>query len=175
MPQIEKQPGYEVKKGRIPDADLRGLCERVKSKNENAICIRYDQKFLSWRVREHPFLKYDEYQVFKAAKLRAYAFVTLFESVASISDLLSEDSYATSLLLSTIVKDYARKAQRFRFIGNPKDSLAQDLFDQLRQFGFSVATNLVLSVRHKTGGKYEQIFDIRNWHVNGLWTEGYRY
>ncbi|MFC1894036.1 GNAT family N-acetyltransferase, partial [Chloroflexota bacterium] len=78
IPQIEKKRGYEVRKGRIPDGDLRGLSQRVKSKNENAICIRYDEKYLSWRIREHPFLKYDEYQVCQGAKLRAYAFVVLF-------------------------------------------------------------------------------------------------
>ena len=105
--------------------------------------------------------------------LHAYALVAVFEGVASISELTSEDRYGTSLLLSTILKDYAKKVGRFYFLGNPKDFLAQDIFDQLHRFGFSLYSNWNFGLRDLTGRRNEQIFDIRNWHVNGLWTEGY--
>ncbi len=179
IPQIQKQAGYEIKKGEIDERSLKELYERVKSKHNNIVSLKYDQKYLRWRVREHPFLKYDEYQVYQGGKLRAYAFVVLFQGFASISDILSEDRYATSLLLYAILKDYAKKAGRFRFLGNPRDSLAQDVFDQLHQFGFSVdektSGSWNFTVKDLTGGKYEQIFDIRNWHITGLWTEGFLY
>lgn len=87
--------------------------------------------------------------------------------------LTSEDIYATSLLLYTIIKEYAKKAGRIQFFGNSEDLLARNVFDQLRQFGFSLSGTGNLVLRDLTGGKIKQIFDIGNWHINGLWTEGH--
>jgi hypothetical protein len=176
---IEKRDGYEIRNGRMPVQDLQELLERLKSKHSNFITVKYDNKYLSWRVRDNPFLKYEEYQIYQGANLRAYAFVVLTNGIASISDLLSEDRYATSLLVHNILQAYAKKAGRFRFLANPKDPLAQEIFDQLYQFGFSVdretskSWNFVL--RDLSAGRYEQIYDISNWHITGLWTEGFLY
>jgi hypothetical protein len=172
--EVEKRAGYEIRKERIPDEDLKSLYDRMKSRNGNVICIKYDERFLSWRVRGHPFLKYDEYQVYEGGKMRAYAITTLFKGVVSISDILSEDGYATSVLLHTILRDY-RWAGRFRFMGNPKDYLAEGIFKELRRFGFSVAMKWNLVVKDLAGTGDERLFDIRNWHINGLWSEGYLY
>ena len=174
IPEVERRAGYEIRKGRIPGEDLKSLYDRIKSRNGNVICIKYDERFLSWRVRGHPFLKYDEYQVYEGGKMRAYAITTLFKGVVSISDILSEDGYATSVLLHTILRDY-RGAGRFRFMGNPKDYLAEGIFKELRRFGFSVAMNWDLTVKDLAGTGDERLFDIRNWHINGLWSEGYLY
>ena len=130
-------------------------------------------KISKLRVWEHPFIEYDEYHVYQNKKLRAYAFVALFRGVASISDLTSEDPYATSLLLYTIIKDYAKKVGRFLFMGNSDDFLARNVFDQLRQFGFSLISTDNFHFRDLTGSDIKQIFEMGNWHINGLWTEGY--
>ena len=137
------------------------------------ISLNYDKTYLTWRVREHPFIKYDEYQVYHGSDLPAYAIVALFEGKASISDLTSEDQYATSVLLDTIIKNYAEKVGDFVFLGNRKDPLAQNVFDQLKQFGFSAYNGANFVVRDLAQNNNEQIFDISNWHFNGLWTEGY--
>lgn len=173
IPQLHKKTEYEIKKGICDEFCLKELYKRLKLQHKNIISIKYDQKYLRWRVREHPFIKYDEYQVYCGTNLRAYAIVGLVEGIVSISDLTSEDRYATSLMLHTILKNYDKKAGEFRFLGNTKDFLAQDTFKQLRQFGFSVSGNLNFVLKDLTKGNNEQIFDIRNWHINGLWTEGY--
>jgi hypothetical protein len=175
IPQIKEETGYKIEKGSICDQHLRELYERVTSKYKNAICIECDQSYLSWRIREHPVLRYDEYQVYQGAKLRAYAFVVLSDGIAHISDFLSEDSYATSLLLHTILKDYAKKVGRFQFLGNPRDLLAEDVFGQLHKFGFSVIHRRNFVVRDLIGSTNDQLLDIRNWHITGLWSEGYKY
>jgi hypothetical protein len=60
------------------------------------------------------------------------------------------------------------KAGHIRFVGN-----SEDLFEQLRQFGFTPSYTWLFAVRDLTGGRLKQIFDVGNWHFNGLWTEGY--
>jgi hypothetical protein len=175
---IEKGEGYEIRKGQIPEEALSELHARIKMKHKNIIWIKYDEKYLSWRVRKHPFLKYDEYQVYQAGKLRAYAFTALSEGTASVSDLVSEDTRATSLLLDAIIKDYEKKAGQFRLLRNGKDPLGEYLSVPLREFGFSVdektSKTWNFGLRDFSNGK-RAISDIRNWHISSLWTEGFRY
>jgi GNAT superfamily N-acetyltransferase len=179
IPQIQEQSGYDIKRGWISGEGLKELRERVLSSNQNVVCTDFDQRYLSWRVREHPFLNYDEYQVYKGPRLCGYAIVVLSQGTASISDLLADDSYAISLLLYTIIKDYFKRAGRFRFLVNPKDRLSQAVYDQLSTFGFSVDEKTsrlwALVLRDLSDGKYRQIFDIHNWHISALWTEGFLY
>jgi len=171
--QFQKKDEYELRRGGADENCLKAFFDRVKSQHKNTIFIRYDQEYLKWRVREHPFIKYAEYQVYSRADLRAYAIVALVNGILSISDLTSEDEKATSLLLYTILKDFGKKAAEFNFLVNAQDILNQSVLKQLYKYGFSVKSTSNLVVRDLTKGNNEEIFDIRNWHINGLWTEGY--
>jgi hypothetical protein len=175
MPQINVLHGYELRRGQTSVEDLQELHQRLLSKNEDTIWIKYDSNFLNWRMRQHPFKKYDEYQVYQGDMLLAYAFTTEQEGEVCISDLLSEDKHATSLLLSTILDEYANRAVRYRFLGNPMDRLSLDLFRQLPLFGFSLAMKWNLTIWDNKAALGTEFFKINNWHVNGLWTEGFLY
>jgi hypothetical protein len=174
-PKLEKRSDYEIKERlKCNEEDLQSLYERLQKKHKNTILIKLDAKYLKWRVREHPFLKYDEYQVFQNGQLRAYAFVTIFNGSASISDLTSEDDYASCLLLVTIIKRYQKQVGHFNFLCNPKDSLAQDTLVQLIKLGFKVKLNpMELLYKDLREVKDKPAFEVQNWHINGLWTEGY--
>lgn len=174
FPKFNEQAGYELKESKCNEQDLQNLYERLQIKHKNLIFINLDAKYLMWRVRENPFLKYDEYQVYQEGKMRAYAFVTLHDRVASISDLTSEDEHATCLLLAAITKRYQKRAGRFTFMCNPKDNLARNTLAQLYKFGFKLYPNAMeLLYRDLTQGKHGQNFEIQNWHICGLWTEGF--
>ena len=175
IPQINALPGYELRRGQTPMQDLQELHQRLFSKNKDIVWIKYDSKYLDWRMRQHPFKKYDEYQVYEGDVLRAYAFATEYEGEVCISDLLSEDKHATSLLLGTLLDEYASRAGQFRFLGNPMDRLSVDLFRQLPQFGFSLSMKWNLIVNDRRAVLGTEFYQIRNWHVNGLWTEGFLY
>lgn len=171
--QFHENSEYKLKKGITDEICLKKLFDRLKLQNPNAIFIRYDNKYLKWRVREHPFIKYFEYQVYLHADLKAYAIVTLFKGITSISDLTSEDENATSFLLHKIIEDFSKKTAEFQFLINTQDILSLGVLRQLSGYGFSVGSSVNLVVRDLTKGDNKEIFDIRNWHINGLWTEGY--
>jgi GNAT superfamily N-acetyltransferase len=175
-PRVKPREGYElIKEGTIDEGLLQGLLERMKSGHDNIVSIRYDEEFLRWRIREHPLQKYDEYQVLQGGELRAYAFVTLSEGTVSISEIISEDDHATALLLSAILKDYSRKAGRYRIIVNPEDCLVRNLSVQLRRFGFKVDERmkkpLHTAVMDLADIFSEDLYDFRYWHVTALWFE----
>jgi len=171
----QKQPGYEIKeKSKCNEDDIQGLYERLQNKHRNTTFIKLDAKYLKWRVREHPFLKYDEYQVYQNGQMRAYAFVTIFDGTASISDLTSEDDHATCLLLSTIIKRYRGKAGHFAYLCNPKDTIAQDTLAQFYKLGFTLKPHpMELLYKDLRADKNGQDFEVQSWHITGFWTEGY--
>jgi GNAT superfamily N-acetyltransferase len=175
IPKLPRNPRYEVRqKLPINSVDLKDFYTRLQKRYERMISISLDSEYLKWRVREHPFLKYDEYQVYQDGHMRAYALVTLFNGKLSISDLTSEDDYATYLLLVTIIEGYQRQVGRFTLFFNPKDVLAQSTIIQLRKLGFSIRPNVLeLLYKDLQKDKGGQEFDIKNWHISGLWTEGY--
>lgn len=164
---------YELRRGICDSFPIKEMYRRLSIKHKNLIMIKYDYRYLQWRVFEHPFIKYDIYQVLCGHELKAYAIVAFYEGIVSVSDLTSEDKYSSFLLLDAILKDYGKKAGEFRFLGNTKDVLAQDVFKQLCQFGFSVIGNWNFVLRDLTEGDNGQIYNMHNWHINGLWTEGY--
>lgn len=164
---------YELRRELTYEDDLKDLFDRLALKNKNAIFIKYDKEYLKWRVREHPFIKYIEYQVYSSNSLKAFAIVSLSNNILSISDLTSEDNNATGLLLNTILKDFNKKAIEFRILINTQDILNQDVLRQLFKFGFSAGNKWNFIVRNLIKDNNDDIFNIHNWHINGLWTEGY--
>jgi len=83
------------------------------------------------------------------------------------------DTYASILLLNKILKEYANKVQQIIYMGNARDSSGQDVTIRLIQNGFHLAPNWNFVLRDLSDGKNPELFDMVNWHVNGLWTEGY--
>jgi hypothetical protein len=172
----EQQNGYRLNRQEISYEALSAFRRRIKARNPEVIRTHYDREYLSWRVRSHPFVHYDEYQVTRDSQLLAYAFVALSGGQATISDLLSDDRHATRLLLAAITRDNCRRAGLIRFMGNPKDRMLTDVFAELRRFGFRVAMKWDIMVSDLSANvDVKQFYDIRNWHITGLWGEGFRY
>lgn len=173
------EPSYNVKndfilkQGMCYEPDIEKLFSRLTvQQNNNLISLCYKKEYLDWRVRQNPFLRYDEFQVYDGSDLKAYAIVASGDGVVTISDITSEDPAATTLLIQNIINKHKRQTGEFRFLGNAKDILSQDIFNQLANYGFVIDKQWNLVLRDLTGGEYTQIFDIKNWHINALWTEG---
>ncbi|MCX6654367.1 MAG: GNAT family N-acetyltransferase, partial [Candidatus Bathyarchaeota archaeon] len=85
IPEIQIRQGYEIRQGLCDAHDIQELYERLKVKYQHLVFFIYDQKYLQWRIRGHPFLKYDEYQVYQGDEMRAYEFVVLSSGTLYIS------------------------------------------------------------------------------------------
>ncbi|MCP3950957.1 MAG: GNAT family N-acetyltransferase [Desulfobacterales bacterium] len=173
IPEAKQNDNYSILSEPIEETSLNDLYDRLRVKFPDIITLHYDERFLNWRIREHPFLKYQEYQVKQGNELRAYALVVLSKGVLHISDLTSEDSTATSVLLFKILKDYYKKAGKFTIIVNPTDTIAQDLIKQLKSNGFVPNPPVAFVLRILSFNKAKLLKAKPNWHINGLWTEGF--
>jgi len=163
---------FYLNKGPCEEHDLMALYEKLYRKYPDSITLIYNKEYLDWRVRSNPFIQYKEFQAYNGKEMHAYAIVTESDKILTISDLTSQNTHAALFLLNNIIKEHQNGAGDYRFLVNPKDSLSRDLIGHLASFGFKNSQRWNLVVRDLSNGMYPQLFNISNWHINGLWTEG---
>jgi GNAT superfamily N-acetyltransferase len=173
IPKIANKPGYKIICGPPSEIDIKDLLDRLTKKFHQTITLPYDKKYLKWRVRGHPFLRYREYCVYERRALRAFAMVVLFKGTVSISELTSDSGTATDLVLRQILNDYCSNAGKFMFVLNPYDTSIWSTKSALVKFGFTAGPLQSFVLRDLSGGRYREIDDMANWHITGLWSEGY--
>ena len=154
---------------------LADFYAELSQRHPDLICLHFDEKFISWRIHGHPFLKYQHFQVIKNQRLLAYAMVAFHENIVRISDLTSLDDRATDILLRAIIREYFPQAIRFTVLVNPANLLAQKTIEVLAKYGFAAGQADYFVLRDLGSGGNDGLADASIWHTNGLWTEGFYY
>ena len=155
--------------------DLGELYRRLRAKVD-LIYIEQDGKYLAWRIFNNPTIKYTTYFLYEDTALRAYCYLSINnEKDAYLTDFTFEDYQAGETLLKKVLTQLrSANATSIQFMGNIKNPLMAGTFSLLKEYGFfkkrgSIAFVILnLSYENRT-----YLYDIRNWYINGLWTEGY--
>ena len=169
----EKSGPLQVNRERIDHGQIRQLMQTLQRNHPDLISMDCDEPYLTWRIQKHPRLHYHHYQVTGDGALLAYAFAVRVNGTVSISDMASSAGSAGRLLLGAIIRDHAGQAGQFTALVNPECAVGQNNLQCLRDCGFSPQGTWNLVLRDLSDGKHPQIWDATNWHVTGLWTEGY--
>ncbi len=169
--------GFSLKEHLANDHDLGDLYVRLRTNYPGLIHIDLDQEYLTWRVFDHPIFKYKTYFIYEGELLRAYALVNTHDCAqAYLTDFTFESAGAGAFLLQEILDQMRAAGIRcVSFLGNIRNPTMGSTFRLLRRFGFvhsSTAMHFVL--RNLAFNDESSLFDIENWYMNGLWTEGYR-
>lgn len=158
-------------------SDLGRLYKRLRKKHADLIHIEQDEKYITWRIFNNPNLKYTTYFVYEDDLLRAYCYVNIDnKKTAHITDLTFEGYEAGDFLLKTILNNLShnRNVAHALFMGNIKNSIMASVFDLLKKYGFIKRRSPASFVLRNLSYNCEKcLHDIKNWYVNGLWTEGY--
>jgi len=156
--------------------DLDMLYARLRGKYPNLIHIDQDAKYLEWRIFNNPHIKYDTYFLYSDSLLRGYCYVGMRDNTrAFLTDFTFETATAGAFLLQNILKNLRhRKVGYVYFLGNIRNSLMMTTFNLLRRFGFLKrrAYGYIFELKNLSYDDENQLYDIKNWYVGGLWTEG---
>lgn len=165
--------GLAVSREPVRPKETLELYQRLRSRQSDLIAIDFDDEYLDWRLRKHPFRTYEDYQVRDRESLRGYAWVSFLGGTLSISELCAETGEATALLLREIIADHARKAGQFMVMLNAESCLTPQTADVLTRFGFISKHAIPFIHQDLSDGQFPEINDLANWNFSGLWTEGY--
>lgn len=177
---VEKR--FIIKEKLQSHADLDQLYERLRTKYPDLIHIAQDEVYFRWRILDHPFIKYRTFFAYEDDLLKAYAYVnTCDKNMAYITDFTFESVDAGRFLLRNVLRELRRKERpvHVRFFGNGENPLVLNVFDLLRRFGFSkmkkvISMSFVLRNLSLQGASEQHLYNVRNWYMCGLWTEGFR-
>jgi hypothetical protein len=158
-------------------SDVSELYKRLRAKYADLIHIEQDEKYIAWRISNNPNVEYTTFFAYEDNLLRAYCYVALANNrEAYLSDLTFEDYEAGSFLLETILNLFCkRKINSVNFIGNIRNPLMATVFNLLKKNGFMKGNFTPFVLKNISYAHEKCLHDIRNWYINGLWTEGYQF
>jgi GNAT superfamily N-acetyltransferase len=169
--------GLVIREGLAHQKDLESLYGRLRERNPDLIHIHLDERYLRWRIYNHPIFKYRTYFVYEGDLLKAYAFVNMHDNrMAYLTDLTFESLGAGKFLLQSILREMNTAGTgAVMFFGNKAHNGISRTFKLLRRFGFMhIEAPVQFVLRNLSVDDEESLFDITNWYMNGLWTEGFQ-
>jgi hypothetical protein len=155
--------------------DMIEMYRRIRTTHENLITIHMNEQYLSWRIFNNPFIKYESYYLYEGNDLRAYAFVNVQNRFcAYLTDFTFEHWKPGQKLLSRILIDLAtNKFAMVAFWANRANSILRGTISLLRSNGFvSKKEPMDFIMRNLVVAKTDALLNPEDWYINGLWTEG---
>jgi len=158
-------------------SDVSELYKRLWAKHPDLIHIEQDEKYFAWRISNNPNVEYATFFAYEDNVLRAYCYVALADNgEAYLSDFTFEDYQAGGFLLEAIVNLFRkRKIDSVNFVGNIRNPLMATIFNLLEKNGFIKRHFTPFVLKNISYTDEKRLCDIRNWYINGLWTEGYKF
>ena len=156
-------------------SDLGKLYKRLRAKYADLIHIEQDEKYITWRIFNNPNVEYTTYFVYEDNLLRAYCYVNINDKKnAYLTDFTFEDYEAGDFLLKTVLNLLRkRKVTGVLFMGNIKNPLMVAIFNLLKKHGFVKRRGSPFVLKNVSYKHEKCLYNIENWYLNGLWTEGY--
>nr|MDO8100888.1 GNAT family N-acetyltransferase [Candidatus Njordarchaeota archaeon] len=169
---------FSIKRSLKSANDIRSLFERLRLQHPHLIHIDQDKKYLRWRLFSNPNVKYRTFFVYEGSLLRAYCHLAIDCKKAYLTDFTCEDDAAGVLLIRSLLREL--RDGRFAylsFLGNSRNSIMDSTFGLLKSFGFVKRRFFYLPfvLRNLSQKNEKSLYDIGNWYLNALWTEGYVY
>lgn len=172
----DSKTGIVLKKQLASVDDISKLYERLRKKYPDIIHIIQDQKYISWRIFNNPNVNYITFSAYENNILKGYCYVALTSrKEAYLSDLTFETVKIGESMLKFILREIQKQALCVYFFGNIKNPLIRRTFNLLKKYGFMKIRSTSFVIKNLSYENEEYLYDIRNWYINGLWTEGYRF
>lgn len=159
------------------ESDIKQLFQRFREQNPNLISIDQSNDFIDWRIYNNPNLNYKTYFAYENGHLKGYCYITVNKKLERgyLTDLTFENKQIGKALLTKALSCFKDEKVSFAiFYGNFENSLVMRTWKLLKWAGFRKKRNpMAVVIRNISFQDPERIDNISNWHMTGLWTEGY--
>lgn len=167
--------GFSVTRTPRSTNEIERLYSRLRDKYRSLIHLEQDEKYINWRVFRNPNVKYSTCFAYKDSSLGAYCYVALLNTgEACLSDFTFEDPDTGNFLLETILNSLKRRrVSAVSFVGNIRNKQIALTFDMLRRHGFMKMNFGPFTLRNLSYKDEKCLYDVSNWYINALWSEGF--
>jgi hypothetical protein len=156
--------------------DLPALYERLRAAYPGLIHIDLDEEYLEWRLFKNPVVTSWAFWAYEGDLLKGYCFATLGKgNIAFLSDLTFETDVAgEACIQGALAALRAQGCTYTDFFGNPQNPLGARSLALVKRYGFRPRQRGSFAAMNTSELDTGDLLDIRNWYLNGMWTEGYR-
>ncbi len=155
---------------------MRELYDRLRAKCPNLIHLQQDEDYINWRVYHNPNVKYKTAFVYEDDKLQAYCYFTISDrNTAYLSDLAFDNPDAAKTLLDYVLSICRKQGVGVvSFLGNTRNRLVATVFDLLKRHGaIKKVDGQAFVLKNISYDDEKRLYDVKNWYLTGLWSEGY--
>lgn len=136
----------------------------------SSIKIKMTKTYMDYRLKNNPFLKYEvKYLYDNNKKLQGYSILSKKNGIANLVDVFAESQEIKKLLVNINLRQLLKSGETYRLnvFGNKENNYIAETFHILKQYGATKYDTQLYFVL-----KNHSIGEIKNWYINGLWTEG---
>lgn len=164
---------YEVTEDLKNSDDIINLYKQLVHIYPELIYIYPDKEFFNWRIRKAPYPIKTNF-LYKGGELKGYFYLTVKEKYVELTDFSFLDNKDGNILIKEFIKVIEKNGYGFiYYTGNSKNKLNKRVLNLLANFGFlkmKGPSHFVL--RNFSFNNEERLFNIENWYLNELWSEG---
>ena len=175
IPIQTRDEGYTITDEIKNSEDISLLYCTLRRRHPNLIYIHQDDNYQNWRIKKNPFVKYLTLYLYQGRSLKAYCYISIAASnTAFLTDITFENTGAGCYLLNHALKELRKKGISYvQFFGNISNPLIKEVFNLLVEFGFYVRkSKMNFLIRNISALNERELLNVRNWYINGLWSEG---
>lgn len=167
---------FEIKHTLNSETDINKLFQKMMTANPNLIYIEMNKDYINWRVRNNPAIKYNQLFFYKNDELAGYVIYSMDSGKLNIADICyGTDKDTLKYMLRYMFKGHS-DCTILTYWGNSECFVSKEVFSLLEDIGGKTTRdadrNFVFQ-KYNPDISLDQLEDLKNWHINGLWTEGF--
>jgi len=160
--------------------DINNLYKKLKNQHDDFIHINIDKSYYEWRIKYNVNLNYSTKFFYFNDELVGYYILSLKGFSANISDFTPSNTRVSKVMMGYLLSETSKlKVVELNYFGNLKNELNLNNFNLLRKFNGKIerVDEMPFVYKDISNGNIKNSFlkSPKNWYLNGLWTEGFRY
>ncbi len=155
-------------------SDYQNLFNEIKKEKINLIHIDYNKEYLNWRLKNNPVIKYETKYYYINSVISGWVTYSINNDRLVIVDLLYNEVDTLKFILKSLLQvdgDFTR----IFYWGNFACNISNLVFKLFSEIGSIPQIDKARSFVYKpvANNNSNYLNDLDNWHINGLWTEGF--
>jgi len=154
-------------------SDLSDLYKRLRKKHPRLIHIEHSKEYVHWRIYDNPSNKHRTIFAYNGKSLGGYAYLTFKGDVAEITDIVFSNEDHGRALMSRVWEEFKKEGSGLVICSqNNANPLGKQVLSILGLYGAILRPRDTFVLKNISHTNEKMIYDIRNWFLSDLWSEG---
>ena len=154
---------------------------QLRLQYKNLIHIEIKEPYFNWRIGKNINLSYIKKFFYKNGTLQGYYIVALNSNTeASITEFSHLNELTSNVMITNLLNEFSKLGvKNYNYFGNIENKINEANFNLFKNFGGKIQLNksmpFVMKQIPDLNSDSANLNISKNWYLNGMWTEGFKY